>query len=228
MNPFAKGACASNNPRRGIMLSAAIAFATIGIGNLNLIAPVVSMFFLISYGLLNYATWFEAKAASPSFRPRFRWFDHRLSLAGGLACLGAMLAIDLKTGIVAVSLLFAIFQYLKRTSGPSRWADSRRSYNIHQVLENLKEGGRRTRTRPGLAPADPGLFRQSQAAGGAAAICRLGKNIIILDPKNNPLEVPPKKRRIDIWWWDDATGRLMLLQSKTCKSFKPGGRTLRK
>jgi len=95
------------------------------------------MFFLISYGLLNYATYYEARASSPSFRPRFRWFDLRLSLLGFLVCLGAMLAIDLAAGIVAISVLFAIFQYLKRTAGPARWADSRRSYHIQRVRENL-------------------------------------------------------------------------------------------
>ncbi len=315
LNPFAKGVGTANNPRRGVLLSAAIAFVTIGLGNLNLIAPIVSMFFLISYGLLNYATWFEAKAASPSFRPRFKWFDHRLSLAGGLACLGAMLAIDLKTGIVAVALLFAIFQYLKRTAGPSRWADGRRSYNIHQALENLKtaaaepehdrdwrpqilafsdnserrakllkfaawvEGGSgsttavqivagggaetlkrlaatKARLRKDLKTAGSGAFslvvRTSDFDTGLATLLqsfgigplkantmllnwfnrtpdtiadqrairftknlqaafRLGKNIIILDQQNDPLAVAPKNRRIDIWWWDDATGRLMLL-----------------
>ena len=69
--PFAKGSGPLNNPRRGVLLSAGIAYATIILGQLNLIAPVVSMFFLISYGLLNYATYYEARAASPSFRPRF-------------------------------------------------------------------------------------------------------------------------------------------------------------
>ncbi len=315
LNPFAKGLGPANNPRRGVLLSAVIACATIAIGNLNLIAPVVSMFFLISYGLLNYATWFEARAASPSFRPRFKWFDYRLSLAGGLACLGAMLAIDLKTGIIAVSLLFAIFQYLKRTSGPSRWADGRRSYNIHRALENLKvaaaepehdrdwrphilafsdntdrrakllqfadwiEGGSGSTTAVQIVAGQGArklkeyqetvaeLKKELRAAGvnafplviltpdfetGISALVqsfgigplkantmllnwfnrtpdtvqdiravrftrnlqatfRMGKNIIILDPKNDPIEVPPKKRRIDIWWWDDATGRLMLL-----------------
>jgi len=315
LNPFAKGAGPANNPRRGVLLAAVIAFATIAIGNLNLIAPVVSMFFLISYGLLNYATWFEARAASPSFRPRFRWFDQRLSLAGGLACLGVMLAIDLKTGLIAVSLLFAIYQYLKRTAGPARWADGRRSYTIHRALENLKaaavepehdrdwrphilafsdnpdrrakllqfaawiEGGSGSTTavqiiagqgaekmkahqqaevelRKELHTAHSNAFPlviltpelqsgiatlvQSFGIGPLKAntmllnwfnrtpenikdpravrftrnlqvIFRLGKNIIILESKNDPLEIPPKNRRIDIWWWDDATGRLMLL-----------------
>ncbi|MFP4037805.1 MAG: amino acid permease, partial [Desulfobacteraceae bacterium] len=70
--PFAKGAGSRNNPRRGVLLSGSIALVTIGLGNLNVVAPVVSMFFLISYGLLNYATYYEARAASPSFRPTFR------------------------------------------------------------------------------------------------------------------------------------------------------------
>jgi amino acid transporter len=135
--PFAKGYGDAGNPRRGVLLSAGIAFATIALGKLNLIAPIVSMFFLISYGLLNYATHYEARTSSPSFRPTFRWFDARLSLLGWLACLGAMLAIDLTAGAVAIAVLFAIYQYLKRTAGPARWADSRRSYHLQQVRENL-------------------------------------------------------------------------------------------
>ena len=138
LTPFSKGVGPSNNPRRGVLLSAGIAFITVAFGNLNLIAPVVSMFFLISYGLLNYATFFEVRTASPSFRPRFRWFDYRLSLVGSLACLGAMLAIDLTAGIVAVAVLFAIFQYLRRTAGPARWADSRRSYHLQHMKEHLQ------------------------------------------------------------------------------------------
>ncbi|MCG6877566.1 MAG: amino acid permease [Deltaproteobacteria bacterium] len=141
---FSKGSGPTNNPRHGVLLSAAIALATVALGNLNVIAPVVSMFFLISYGLLNYATFFEARSASPSFRPRFRWFHYRLSLVGALACLGVMLAIDFKAGIIAVTVLFAIFQYLKRTAGPARWADSRRSFNLQQVREHLLAVSRET------------------------------------------------------------------------------------
>jgi amino acid transporter len=135
--PFAKGHGAAANPRRGVLLSAAIAFTTIGLGKLNLIAPVVSMFFLISYGLLNYATFFEARTGSLSFRPRFRFYDYRISLAGALACLGVMLAIDLAAGLVALSILMAVYQYLKRTAGPARWADSKRSYHLQRIRQHL-------------------------------------------------------------------------------------------
>jgi len=134
---FAHGEGPTQNPRRGVLLSSVIALATIALGNLNMIAAIVSMFFLISYGLLNYATFFESRSSSPSFRPTFRWFDPRLSLLGFLACLGVMLAVDITAGIVAISLLFAVYHYLKRTAGPARWSDSRRSYYLQRIRENL-------------------------------------------------------------------------------------------
>ena len=135
--PFSKESGPKGNPRRGVIITAGIALTVIGLGNLNVIARVVSMFFLISYGLLNYATFFEARASSPSFRPRFRWFNAKVSLTGFLACLGLMLAIDPTAGAVAISVLFAIYQYLKRTVSPPRWADSQRSHHLQLVREHL-------------------------------------------------------------------------------------------
>ncbi len=137
LNPFAKLSGKLGNPRKGVVFSLVIALITIGSGQLDLVAKVVSMFFLISYGLLNYATYFEAATISPSFRPRFKWYNKKLSLAGFFTCLGVMLAIDLKTGIAATAILFAIYQYLKRTSGPNRWADSQRSFHLQKVRTNL-------------------------------------------------------------------------------------------
>jgi amino acid transporter len=135
--PFAKGAGQAQNPRRGVLLSAGIAVATVGMGKLNVIAPVVSMFFLICYGLLNYATFYEARGASPAFRPTFRWFYYPLSLVGALGCLAVMLAIDLVSSAIAVAVLFGIHQYLRRTAGPARWADSKRSYHFQLMKEHL-------------------------------------------------------------------------------------------
>ena len=70
---FARGAGVANNPRRALGLCTVIALITIAAGDLNAVAPVISMFFLTSYGMINYATYFEFRAGSTSFRPRFRW-----------------------------------------------------------------------------------------------------------------------------------------------------------
>ena len=317
--PFAAGSGRSNNPRRAVLLTLGIASATIALGQLNIIAPVVSMFFLISYGLLNYATYYEARSESPSFRPRFRWYHRNVSLIGGLACLGTMMTIDVGAGAVAVTLLFGIYQYLKRTSGPARWADSSRSYHLQQVREHLlaaaaepehsrdwrpqillfsDDAGRRRNllqfaswiqgnsgfttavrilegtgpkimkrkesaeielkqdieefgisafplvlTYPNLTEGVHGLVQsfgigpirantillnwfeqlppgdsetRAKAYGrNLRTAFRLGRNIIILDTKQDAWDdlksVSAADRRIDVWWWGDATSRLMLL-----------------
>ena len=137
LTPFARGVGPSSNPRRATLVTAAIGVLTIGLGSLNVIAPVVAMFFLISYGLLNYATYFEARAKSPSFRPRFRLFNQWLSLAGALLCLGAMLAINALAGAVSVLVLFAIYRLIEVRSTPERWGDASHSYHFQRAKESV-------------------------------------------------------------------------------------------
>jgi amino acid transporter len=137
LDVFAKGHGPTNNPRRGILLSLGIALATVALGQLNVIAPIVSMFFLISYGLLNYATYVEAHAKSPSFRPRFKYFNERLSLLGAIGCLGAMLAIQPLAGAVAITVLFILYQYVARSARVGRWADGDRSRRVQRIRDDL-------------------------------------------------------------------------------------------
>ncbi len=137
--PFAKGTRGDNNPRRAVLLASGIALTVVVIGDLNAVAPIVAMFFLISYGLLNYATWFVVRASSPNFRPRFRLYHEYLSLAGAVGCFGAMIAIDPAAAGIGLALMFAVHQYLKRTYGGRRFSDSQRAYRFQRVRELLIE-----------------------------------------------------------------------------------------
>jgi amino acid transporter len=134
---FASGSGPSDNPRRAVLLTGAIAVAVIALGDLNRVAPIVSMFFLISYGLLNYATYFEARISSPSFRPTFRVYHPRVGLAGAVLCGVAMLAIDETAGAVAAAIVFGIYQYLEYRAVPARWADVRRSHHLYETRQHL-------------------------------------------------------------------------------------------
>ncbi len=139
LNPFSAGAGPTNNPRRAVILSGVIALATVAIGDLDVVAPVISMFFLASYGMINYATYSEARAASTSFRPTFRLFDWRLSLLGTLACLGAIIAIDPLAGSLAGVAVFGLYRYLRRSVRQARWADSTRAFHAAEVRSHLRE-----------------------------------------------------------------------------------------
>lgn len=138
LHVFAKGHGPTSNPRRAVLLSLGIALLTLGLGGLNAIAAVVSMFFLISYGMLNYATYWEARANSPSFRPTFRYFDQRLSLAGAAISLFVMLAINALAGAIALIVLFSIYQYLSRRRRIDRWADAAPSHSFQRAKESIR------------------------------------------------------------------------------------------
>lgn len=169
---FAVGNGPTNNPRRALGLSMLIAFITVAAGDLNAIAPVISMFFLASYGLINYATYYEIRAGSTSFRPRFRWFDARLSLLGTLACAGSIVAINPLAGALAALVFVGLFNYLRHRETPDRWVDSSGSHHYtrarhHLRALHLEPAGKRD-WRPcvlAFVPRDPASRRRMIAMG---------------------------------------------------------------
>lgn len=109
---FAKGSGTSNEPRNALILSFFIAEAGILIGELDVIARIVSIFFITTYGFLNLSCAFEAWS-SADFRPSFKtpiW----VSLLGSVACIVVMIQLDLLALIGASLLLGLLYFYLKR------------------------------------------------------------------------------------------------------------------
>ena len=136
---FGAGHGPAGHPRRAMVLTGLVALATIALGDLDAIAAVVSMFLLISYGLLNYATYVEAVGASQPLRPGFRFFHARASLAGTGLCGFVMLMLDPVASLAAVGILTLVHQYLHWTAVPARWRDRRRAYRFQRVKKALRE-----------------------------------------------------------------------------------------
>ena len=138
---FEVGSGPMNNPRRALALSAVIALITVAGGDLNAIAPIISMFFLASYGLINYATFFEIRAGGTSFRPRFKWFDARLSLLGVAMCGVAILAINPIMGLLAALVFVILYNYLRNRDTPDRWVDSSGSHHFTKARHHIQSIG---------------------------------------------------------------------------------------
>jgi amino acid transporter len=109
----------------GFVLSVGLALAAVSLGNLNGIAPFVTMFFLTVYGAVNLVAAFEAISRDPSWRPRFR-MPWPLNLAGALACGAVMFLINPWAGLIAILLEVGLFTVLSRTSRRARFGDVRR------------------------------------------------------------------------------------------------------
>lgn len=114
----------NRDPRLATVVSFAIGLAGVLLGDLNAIAPILSMFFLTSYGVLNLSSGFETLMSTPSWRPKFRtpaW----ASLIGFAACLVAMLMLTPGFTLLAVALSGAIYWLIKRRRMRVGWHDMR-------------------------------------------------------------------------------------------------------
>lgn len=134
---FAKAHEENSSPRRAMLLTLLIGTACVWAGELSAIAQVVTMFFLLSYGALNWATFVEGFSRNPSFRPRFRFSGWRTSLAGAVVCGSVMLAIDPLATIVAGAVLLSIYHYLRSRGLEHPAGDVRRGFYVQRIKDYL-------------------------------------------------------------------------------------------
>ena len=120
----------NHEPRLAITISFGIGAVGVMLGDLNAIAPILSMFFLTSYGVLNLSAGLEELISNPSWRPRFRvpWW---LSLAGFAACLGVMLMLAPGATMMAAVTCAGIYWVMKRRSLRAHWGDMRLGFLMY-------------------------------------------------------------------------------------------------
>ncbi|MEM8604833.1 MAG: Na-K-Cl cotransporter, partial [Cyanobacteria bacterium P01_H01_bin.121] len=112
-------------PRAATLVTLVFVLVAIIAGDLDQIAPILTMFFLTTYMMLNVTAGIEGLLASPSFRPAFR-VHWSLSFAGAIGCLGVMFLINVMATLVAAVIAFSIYIWLERRGLQSTWGDTRR------------------------------------------------------------------------------------------------------
>ncbi|GAB4186874.1 MAG: Na-K-Cl cotransporter [Phycisphaeraceae bacterium] len=139
LGPLAVGSGASNEPRRATVLTFLIAQTCIMLGDLNAIAPVITMAFMITYGTLNLATFYEAITKNPSYRPRFRFCHWSLSLLGAIGCLGVMFLIEPFWAGVSILAMVGLHRLIGRREVRARWGDVHSGLLFERARKNLIE-----------------------------------------------------------------------------------------
>lgn len=134
---FGQGSGKTNEPRRATVLTFAISQACIALGDLNAIAPIISMAFMITYGTLNLATFYESITGNPSYRPRFRWCHWSTSLAGAAGCLVVMFLIDPVWAGVSIASMVLLHGYIRHKEVEARWGDLQSGLRFERVRTNL-------------------------------------------------------------------------------------------
>lgn len=114
----------TDEPRLGTLFTLGVALAAVSVGDLNLIAPVLTMFFLTTYMVLNVSAGLETFLQSPSFRPTFK-IHWSLSLLGALGCVAIMFLINAVATVLAAMIVLGIYLWLERREIQGAWGDVR-------------------------------------------------------------------------------------------------------
>lgn len=134
---FGVGAGASSEPRRAVVATFVIAQLGILVGELNLIAPIITMFFMVTYGYLNLATFYESYTRNPSYRPTFQWMHWSLALLGTLACAAVMFLIAPLWALIAVIFMAVLHRAIARRQIDVAWGDVRSGAAFERARKDL-------------------------------------------------------------------------------------------
>ncbi len=104
----------SQEPIYATGISGAVAIVFVVIGDVDFIAQILSMFFMVTYGALCAVSFLEHFASNPSYRPTFhsRWY---LSLSGTVMCGLMMVQISALYALIALVLMGGTYIGLRRS-----------------------------------------------------------------------------------------------------------------
>nr|CAD31111.1 putative sodium-potassium-chloride cotransporter [Anguilla anguilla] len=131
---FAKGYGKNNEPLRGYILTFCIGLAFILIAELNVIAPIISNFFLASYALINFSVFHASLANSPGWRPSFKYYNMWVSLAGAVLCCVVMFVINWWAALLTNVIVLALYIYVSYKKPDVNWGSSTQALTYHQAL----------------------------------------------------------------------------------------------
>lgn len=102
---------ADNEPKNASLITAIIAFVFVAAGNINVVASIISMFFMVTYGSLCLISFLNHFGSSPSYRPTFksRWY---ISLTGFLVSVLVMFKISTPYALLSILLISVIYIYI--------------------------------------------------------------------------------------------------------------------
>jgi amino acid transporter len=105
---FAKGKKKDNEPVNGSIITIIIAFFFVIVGDVNFVAQIISMFFMVTYGAICLISFLEHFAADPAYRPTFRsnWY---VSLLGALFSFWLMFKMNAPYAAFSVLIMGIIY-----------------------------------------------------------------------------------------------------------------------
>nr|CAB3266103.1 potassium-chloride cotransporter [Phallusia mammillata] len=121
---------ANGDPTWALLLTVFISLIGVLIADLDLVAPIITMFFLMCYMFVNLACALQTLLDTPSWRPRFKYYHWVLSFVGMLMCIALMFISSWYYALVALALAAGIYKYIEYCGAEKEWGDGLRGLQL--------------------------------------------------------------------------------------------------
>ncbi len=169
VNKFlSQGKGEANEPRNATIVTAVIALAVVAVGNVDFVARIISMFFMLTYGSLCTISFLEHFAARINYRPSFRsrWY---ISLFGAVMCLFMMFQMDPLYAIAALVAVVILYRGIQKSRegysynlGEIFYGAMTQATRFSQVqLQKSRSGKRLSNWRPSIVMVNNRTFDRS-------------------------------------------------------------------
>ncbi|XP_078158417.1 cation-chloride co-transporter 1 isoform X2 [Carex rostrata] len=128
-------------PHLATLFTAFICICCVVIGNLDLITPTITMFFLLCYSGVNLSCFLLDLLDAPSWRPRWKFHHWSMSLVGALLCIVIMFLISWAFTVVSLALASLIYYYVSIKGKAGDWGDGFKSAYFQLALRSLRSLG---------------------------------------------------------------------------------------
>ncbi|KAG0565768.1 hypothetical protein KC19_7G013100 [Ceratodon purpureus] len=128
-------------PHLATLATMFICSSCVVIGNLDLISPVITMFFLMCYGGVNLSCLLLELLDAPSWRPRWKYHHWSFSLVGAVLCIVIMFVISWLFTVVSLALASLLYWYVSIKGKGGDWGDGFKSAYFQLALRSLRSLG---------------------------------------------------------------------------------------
>lgn len=134
---LAKGRESDNEPINASLVTCIIAMVFVIMGDVNAVAEIISMFFMLTYGALCLISFLNHFGSSPSYRPSFKskWL---LSLIGFFISIWVMFKINTLYAFSAVVLMSLIYLFINRYHRHRNGLESIFLNSLYQLNRNMQ------------------------------------------------------------------------------------------
>jgi len=225
---FGRGVGKDNEPRNALLLTFLLSEMGVLIGELNVIAGVVAMFYMAAYLVINLSCFLEMWA-SPDFRPKFK-INIFIPLLGVVTIFLLMIQLNLIATLASVVIIAGVFVYLTRKELVLSSGDVWSSVWFSVVKLGLKSLDQKPKNKRNWEPnilvfsgeteARPHLITFSKAIAGRGGII---SNFDLIENPTAETLFPKREQAMEQRNFEDG---IIFQRKQECKSLYLGVETI--